>query len=200
MDKFQNKYRIPSARLRTWDYGSNAAYFLTICTADREHFFGEIVNEPVVKNDSNDNVETQCIASLQPTVIGKLVESEWIKTPTLRPDMNLELGEFVIMPNHFHAILIIGDNNYNHSDQSNKNQFGPQRKNVASVIRGFKSAVTKNAHIINRAFEWQERFYDHIIRDEPEYQRIVNYITNNPSNWKDDKFCNPDLNMGYNEK
>ena len=55
-------------------------------------------------------------------------------------------------------------------------------------MRGFKSAVTKDARAINHAFGWQERFHDHIIRDEEEYQRIAHYIVNNPANWKKDKF------------
>jgi REP element-mobilizing transposase RayT len=182
-DKYQNKYRIPSARLQTWDYGRDAAYFVTICTKNREHFFGEIVDSVV---------ETQCIASLQPTTIGKMVEQEWIKTPELRPDMNLELGEFVLMPNHFHGIMIIGKNKYNTlplPSLNNANQFGPQSKNLGSIIRGFKSSVTTQAKKTgNVNFAWQSRFHDHIIRDAKSFERIQNYIINNILNWKDDKF------------
>lgn len=225
MDKFQNKYRIPSARLQTWDYGWNAAYFITICTANRENYFGKILDGHMVASE-----------------IGQIAETEWLKTPGLRPDMNLELGEFVVMSNHFHAILFIGENIYNQNDRGNigdqhdgndepdgqrdgcderdcgcrdamhrvstsssqsistnnlphKNQFGPQRKNLASIIRGFKSSVTKDAHGINPAFGWQERFHDHIIRDDDEYQRIAYYIINNPANWEDDKFYTEE---GYN--
>lgn len=63
-----------------------------------------------------------------------------------------------------------------------KNQFGPQRKNLASIIRGFKTGVTTNARKINLNFEWQSRFHDHIIRDNGSYERIRNYIINNPFN------------------
>ena len=170
-DKFQNKYRIPSARAAWWNYASNAAYFITICTKHRMHYFGKI-------------------GALSP--IGKIAESEWLKTPSIRPDMNLELDEFVVMPNHFHAIIWIGENEYNRNldgyDIANK--FGPQFKNLASILRGFKSAVTTFAVKNNIEFGWQERFHDHIIRDEEEYQRIKNYIVNNPSNWETDKFYN----------
>lgn len=117
---FRNKYRIPSARLEGFDYGSNAAYFVTICTKDKEHFFGEIVGLAGNANSTQTMfaAETQGIASLRSadvrlSVIGEIVEREWLKTQGLRPDMNLELGVFVIMPNHFHAILIIGENPYN---------------------------------------------------------------------------------------
>ncbi len=120
----------------------------------------------------------------------------------MRPDMNLEMGEFVIMPNHFHAIIGIGDNEYNSGNNAlpnrrdamhcvsikNKNALGPQSKNLASIIRGFKIGVTKNARFINADFAWQPRYHDHIIRNNESHQRISNYIINNPKNWKEDKF------------
>jgi len=69
-----------------------------------------------------------------------------------------------------------------------KNKFGPQSKNLASIVRGFKIAVTKNARLINPNFTWQSRFHDHIIRDEKSYQTISEYVINNPINWRNDKF------------
>ena len=99
--KFQNKYRITTTRLQSWDYASQGMYFITICTKDRLHFFGEINN-----------------GEMNFSEIGKIVETEWIKTPEMRFDMNLELCEFVIMPNHFHAIIIIGKNEYNANTNS----------------------------------------------------------------------------------
>src|SRR5690606_1594854 len=95
-DRFQNKYRIESTRLKNWDYGWNAPYFVTICTQNRECFFGDVVGGDMVLND-----------------IGKIVETEWLKTFEMRPDMNLEMGQFVVMPNHFHAIIGIGENEFN---------------------------------------------------------------------------------------
>ena len=170
MDKYQNKYRIPSSRLHGYDYGQEGAYFITICTKDRLHYFGEIVDGEMQLNE-----------------IGKTAEQEWIKTPGIRPDMNLELGEFVVMPNHFHAIIIIGHNKYNAShgngrdamhrvSADGKNKFGPQSKNLASIVRGFKSAVTTFARKIPTDFAWQPRYHDHIIRNSGSFQRIQNYI------------------------
>ena len=185
-DKFQNKYRIPSARLPNWDYGRNAAYFVTICTKDRKHFFGDIVDE-----------------QMQLSEIGKIAESEWLKTPQIRPDMNLEMGEYVVMPNHFHGIIIIGKNEFNTQhiadgdacrdamhciSTETPNKFGPQSKNLASIIRGYKSAVTKYATINNIIFAWQSRFHDHIIKDEKSFQNISAYIANNIVNWSADQF------------
>ena len=172
-EKYQNKYRITSARLKNWDYASCAAYFITICTANREHFLGQIIG-----------------GKMNLSVLGSVVEQEWIKTIEIRPDMNLSLGEYVIMPNHFHSIIFIGENEFNtHTNTNNTgNAFGPQSKNLASIMRGFKSAVTTFARKNDLPFDWQPRFHDHIIRNEIEYNRISNYIINNPSKWNEDKF------------
>lgn len=195
MDRFKNKYRIASARAPFWDYAWNAAYFVTICTKNREHWFGKITDGVMDLSD-----------------IGEIVQSEWFKTFKMRPDMNLWMGEYVVMPNHFHAIIGIGENEYNtqrntqrdttdtteinnvqtHCNASPKNQFGPQSKNLASIIRGFKIGVTKNARQINSNFAWQSRYHDHIIRNEQSFQKISNYIINNPAKWQEDKFYNSD--------
>ena len=178
-----------SYRLKHWDYGSNAPYFITICTQNRKHFFGDISDGKMHLSD-----------------IGKIVENEWIKTPDIRPDMHLELGEFVVMPNHFHAILIIGKNCIRRQAWrrhrpcgpiiSFQNKFGPQSNNLASIIRGFKSAVTTQVKkLYSRGdatpcvptFKWQSRFHDHIIRDAESFVRIEKYIMNNPVHWNDDK-------------
>ena len=234
MEKFLGKYRISSIRLQSWDYASSGMYFVTLCTKNRDHYFGHIIQSEIEKEHFE----------IQLSEIGKVVESEWIRTPEIRPDMNIELGEYQVMPNHFHAILIIGDNQYNspgmnkdndknpviphrdamlaspidlslesgdetknesHSYSDNhsifeletqiilqtntkdKNKFAPQSKNLGSVMRGFKSAVTMYALDHNIVFGWQPSYYDHIIRDYDEYQRIADYIRNNPDNWGNDK-------------
>lgn len=200
-DKYQNRYRMPSTRLQNWDYGSNAAYFVTICTKNKESFFGEIVDKKMFLSE-----------------IGEIVETEWLKTPKIRPDMNLELGDFMVMPNHFHAIIYIGENKYNtergmergterrdamhgvsttnattNATNEYKNTFAPQSKNLGSIMRGFKSSVTTIARKIHPDFAWQPRFHDHIIRDSESFQRISEYIRNNPLNWRDDTFHNKPL-------
>jgi putative transposase len=71
-----------------------------------------------------------------------------------------------------------------------KNKFGLQSKNLASIIRGFKIGVTKNARKAHVDFKWQARFHDHIIRNDESYHRIKNYICNNPTTWVVDKFHN----------
>lgn len=147
--------------------------------------------------------------------MGEIAKSEWLKSPEIRPDMNLDLGEYVIMPNHIHGIIRIGENEYNQFDDKNivnydcrraamhggstsfikdglirkgKGKTGPQRKNISSIIRGFKSAVTKEVRMINSDFGWQSRFYDCIIRDVESLNNIRRYINNNPKNWTIDEF------------
>lgn len=207
MDKFQNKYRIQSARLQGYDYGSSGAYFITICTKNRIHFFGKIVETD--SNPPQNGIDRNSHQKMELNDIGILVENEWLKTIELRPDMNLQLDAYVVMPNHFHGIIIIGDNQYNTGRDglqsvsmgninnntkdglqsgSTQNVFGTQSKNIASIIRGFKSAVTKNARLLNPTFEWQTRFHDHIIRDEKSFNNIHYYICNNPKKWKEDTF------------
>ncbi|MCK4813725.1 MAG: hypothetical protein KAT14_07300 [Candidatus Marinimicrobia bacterium] len=174
--KFQNKYRIESTRLQNWNYGWNADYFVTIKTKDRKPYFGKIVHGEMVL-----------------TKIGEIVQSEWLKTPDIRPDMNLKLGAWIVMPNHFHAIITIGKNQYNLKQNigskdamhriSTMHQFGAHRKNLASIIRGFKSSVTTYAQKHHIIFGWQSRFYDRIINDSIDYMKCEHYIRNNPKNW-----------------
>ena len=137
--------------------------------------------------------------------LGKIVESEWVKTPGVRPDMKLTLGPFVVMPDHFHAIIIIGPNDFNQTaagnhhgrdamhgvSTTNTHTFGPQRKNLSSVIRGFKSAVTTYARKNRINFGWQTRFHDRIIRDDAEFSRIAQYIENNPAKWMSNEHTMP---------
>ncbi len=191
-NKFQNKYRISSIRLKNWDYGKNGAYFITICTGNREHFFGEIVS---VNNENE----------MQFNEIGLLANKFWAEIPKHFPFV--ELGNYQVMPNHVHGILIIDKKNVvddivvetlqcNVSTDKNgiKNEqmskISPKAGTISTIIRSYKSVVTKNGHYIHADFEWQERFHDHIIRDSESFERIQNYIENNVANWKDDKFYN----------
>jgi hypothetical protein len=68
------------------------------------------------------------------------------------------------------------------------NRFGPQSKNLASIVRGYKVGVSKFARHTNTLFQWQTRYHDRIIRDAGEYMRISNYIRNNPAKWKEARF------------
>ncbi|RZJ63788.1 MAG: hypothetical protein EOO45_20170 [Flavobacterium sp.] len=106
--------------------------------------------------------------------------------------MNLEMGSYIVMPNHFHAIIGIGENEYNahivYGEDNKYNNFGPQSKNLAAIIRGFKSAVTKRAKFHDATFNWQTLYHDHIIRNEESLNMINRYIVENPIKWSQDKF------------
>jgi REP element-mobilizing transposase RayT len=193
-EKFKNKYRIPSARLKNWDYGSNGAYFITICTQNKDHFFGKIVDRQFIASE-----------------IGTLAEKYWMEIPNHFP--YIELGNFEVMPNHVHGILIINKNGVGgnggfvdrgsvdrgsvetlHCNVSTpkKNEqmanISPKSGTISTILRSYKSVVSKNARFIHADFGWQPRFHDHIIRNAPEWERIQTYIENNPLNWKEDKF------------
>lgn len=87
-EKFRNKYRVPSARLQNWDYGANGTYFITICTKEMQHFFGEVVDKKIILNS-----------------VGLLANEYWMEI--LKQFPYVEFGNFQIMPNHIHGILII---------------------------------------------------------------------------------------------
>jgi REP element-mobilizing transposase RayT len=187
-DKYKGKYRISSARLASWDYGSNAAYFITICTHGRAHVFGKVVD-----------------GAVNLTPLGQAAWDCWYAIPEHFPFVLLD--EFVAMPNHVHGIVIIDKPSPNIADTMNtvetqnfaslrrpvsddqpKNKFGPQSQNLASIVRGFKIGVTKYARQHQIEFAWQARYHDHIVRNAAECQRIRTYIVENPQKWAADTF------------
>lgn len=176
MAKFKNKYRIEPARLKYFNYGSNAAYYVTICTKNRINYLGSIVT------DTNNN------PFLQSTTIGVIAEEYWHKIPQHFPFVILDA--FTIMPNHLHGIIIINKTDtQNNIDLQTKqfNTFGVQSQNLASIIRAYKSSVKRYANQHNILFEWQSKYWDRVIRDDIELSNIREYIYNNPQNWLNDK-------------
>lgn len=179
--KFQNKYRIASARLKDWDYGSNAIYFVTICTQNREHYFGEIIDGKMQLNE-----------------IGELVQKYWIEIPNHFPFV--QLHEFVVMPNHVHGIIEINRKTAD-APQLNGDIVKTPKLGVSTgkwepcvlgvIINQYKRICTINARKTNPKFAWQSRFHDHIIRDFDSYHRIEQYIQNNPARWKEDEYTSP---------
>ncbi|OGC82400.1 MAG: hypothetical protein A2V81_02245 [Candidatus Abawacabacteria bacterium RBG_16_42_10] len=166
MCKFKGKYRLSSLRLAKWNYSSNGTYFITICTRDRYHYFGEITNDRITLSE-----------------MGKLAQNCWENIPQHFP--YIKLDEFIIMPNHIHGILIIKKSEFNPQWASNK--FGPQSRNLSSIIRGFKSSIQKYATIKKIPFAWQRSFHDHIIQNQKELNNIRRYIINNPIKWSRDR-------------
>ena len=171
--KFNEKFRISSSRLRGWDYTKPGKYFVTICTYGKFEWFGKI-NEGKIKLSK----------------IGIIVGNQWITSFKIRK--NIEIDEWIIMPDHIHGIIII---NYNFDVETPRRGASKTEKNkkitlkpnsISSIICQFKSNCTKQIRRIGcTEFKWQARFYDHIIRNDQEYYQIRNYIRNNPKRWED---------------
>ena len=164
-----------SIRLKGYDYSQSGAYFVTVCTQNRECLFGEIVAGEMVLNE-----------------FGKIVADEWIKTGEIRDE--IELDAWVVMPNHFHGIVIIrrGDRPVAPTPVAPTPAplSGPRPKSIGSLMSGFKSAVTKRINEIRKTpgiSVWQRNYYEHIIRNEKSLENIRNYIIHNPAQWEEDE-------------
>lgn len=179
-EKYKNRYRIKSIRLEYYNYADDGWYFITICAKNRENHFGNIVNGKIKLSN-----------------IGELAKNELWRTEKMR--FNIKLDEWVIMPNHLHAIIVIKNpgpvetqcigpvETQCIASLPYKNKFGPQKNNLSSVIRGFKMSVKTLCNKNNFDFAWQPRFYDHIIRNEKSLMKIRQYIINNPLKWENDR-------------
>ncbi len=178
--KYKGKYRVKSVRLQNWDYGSNGIYFVTICTKNRQHFFGEISKGKMILSET-----------------GKIATRFW---NAIKDHFSFViLDEFIVMPDHIHGIIIInklekdiiigGDVACNicTDDMGIKNKkmadISPKSGSLSTIIRSYKSAVTRDARILNMHFGWQSKFHESIVRNEEALNRIQNYILNNPENW-----------------
>ena len=172
MTKFKGKYRVESTRLRGWDYSSPGYYFITLMTAKRVAWFGEVDSGKMV---------------LSP--IGEIIATEWQKTAQIR--LNIQLDAWVIMPDHIHGIIITTPTDdptlteTSHQDAPNPSKNPHWKPNSpGSMVNQFKSVCTKRIRDSGYPdFAWQARYYDHIIRDETALENIRRYIVNNPIQW-----------------
>lgn len=185
MEKYKGKYRIPSARLQTWDYGSNGMYFITICTHNREHYFGEIVD-----------------GKMKFFEIGRIAEKYWYEIPERFSYIHLDA--FVVMPNHVHGILLIDKPMDAPPDATpspivetispggitgHKNPMFHQ--NISRTMRWYKGRCSLEIRKTHADFAWQARFHDHIIRNNESFEIIQHYVRNNPQKWHQDQFNRP---------
>ena len=142
-------------RLNDYNYSSNGAYFITICTKNKENLLWK-------------NVGANCVRpldQLQLSKIGIVIENEIYKLNTVYE--NIKVDKYQIMPNHIHLIIFI------YEDSNGRTQFAPT---ISRIIKQFKGSITKQIGFSI----WQKSFYDRIIRNEKEYQSVWNYIHNNP--------------------
>lgn len=212
-----------SIRLKGYDYSADGLYFITICTKDKNHYFGRVINGKMALNER-----------------GQIVNNEWLNTINIRQG-EVILHEYIVMPNHFHAIIEICRRGVSHtppthtptmhtppmhtpddgltSDRGVRNATNngacdttnngvcdatdngvcdakdrgvcdtPLRspsKTLGAIVRGFKSAVTKQIGFP----VWQRNYHEHIIRNTNAFTKISNYIRNNPAQWNKDMFNN----------
>jgi putative transposase len=177
-----------SPRLRGYDYARGGAYFVTVCSQNHECLFGSVANGVMELNDA-----------------GRMVKRWWVELNSKFPSVNTDA--YIIMPNHFHGIAIINDSRSNVGaalrgrPRSTRPSGHPHRgaPTLGNIMDWFKTMTTNN--YIRRIeqnhwppFEkrlWQRNYYERVIRDEAEMDRIREYIQNNPWNWELDEE-NPD--------
>jgi REP element-mobilizing transposase RayT len=171
-----------SLRLKAYNYSTAGAYFITMCTKNRECLFGQInvgagpcACPPVVMSDA-----------------GRMVTNVWRQIPDYYP--SIVVDEFVLMPNHIHGIIIIADVGYIESPElpSGRPQgVAPTRLSLPDVIQRFKNLTTKRyADGVKlsgwQPFDgrlWQRGYYEHVIRNDKELNDVRQYIIDNPLNW-----------------
>ncbi len=155
-----DKHHRQSIRLKDYDYSRNGAYFVTLCTFDRACYFDQF---PLLR---------------------EIVENRWSEIQARYG--NIWLDEYVIMPNHFHGIIVIDD-----SLPGLSPIFKPV---LGSVLGSFKSLCVndwlktiKSQNSNARGKFWQDNYYEHIVRSEAELDRVREYILNNPLQWELDR-------------
>jgi putative transposase len=165
------KHHRHSTRLKEYDYSQAGAYYVTIDVQNRECLFGEIVNYEMILNEA-----------------GKMVNKQW--NALLEKFPNIELDVYQAMPNHFHGIIVVAEN------VDTRNVVVQNKKpTLGDIIGAFKS-ITTHEYILgvdNKNWPqfykrlWQRNYYEHVIRDETDLNRIRDYIQSNPVNWDEDE-------------
>ncbi|MBA2286050.1 MAG: transposase [Ktedonobacteraceae bacterium] len=160
-------HRRHSHRLPEYDYSTPGYYYVTLCTQGRKSHFGKVANGEMHLNN-----------------MGFLIREVWASLPTRY--MGLSLDEYIIMPNHMHGIIVLSDV-YPHQGQIENKEW--KTPSLSKIIRTFKWASAYQVHAqITEKFTWQSDFYDHIVRNEVDLERIRRYIIDNPVRWMEDTY------------
>ena len=161
-----------NTRLGEFDYSQSSYYFVTICMKNRNEFFSHIVNSELIL-----------------TEFGKILDDVWNNLPKY---YNVELDYYIVMPDHFHGIIIIDDT------LSVKNDKEKKPLTLSDIVGKFKSYSSRKIRNLlgnKNEFEWQKSFYDRIIRSEVELYNIRKYIKENPLRWDVEKNNPENLEM-----
>ena len=175
-----------SIRLRDFDYSQNDGYFVTICTHERRCLLGEVVRGEMRRNG-----------------LGWIIQEEWGRTGELRP--NVYLDAFEVMPNHVHGILLLLCDDEGAARCAPTPEIPPARRfgglpagSLSAVVRAFKAATTRRFRLSSGSEDplWQQGYYERVIRDERELEKLRDYIIGNPGKWEEDenhpmKFAHP---------
>ena len=156
-----------SRRLEGYDYSQAGAYFVTLCAHDRECLFGDLHGSGIRLGE-----------------FGKIVAEEWTRCSEIRHEV--ELDEWVVMPNHLHGIVVITAPGEAHG----RAPLHPRTGSLSSLVAGFKAATTKRINVLRGTPGrpvWQRNYYDHIIRNEASLDAIRRYIVENPLRWSEDE-------------
>jgi len=176
----ENQYKTRKRnRLKDYDYSESGYYYVTICSRDKKNIFGDIVGDG--------------LAPSRPELsqLGQIIEKQWNDIPKQYDD--IELDEYVIMPNHIHGILII--NKRTGARTITRTGASPvPTVSISNIIGSFKSKtsreylqyIKKNNLKISGQI-WQRSFYDHVIRNDKSLNEIREYIVNNPAVWDHDE-------------
>jgi REP element-mobilizing transposase RayT len=161
-----------SIRLRGYDYTQEGVYFVTICARHKECLFGEVVDGQVRLSEC-----------------GRIVEEEWLRTAVVRPHVTLD--SFVVMPNHLHGLIVIGNTTGKGTRlrvaAEGEGPAGPPPSSIGAIIGQFKSAVTRRSAPSHAAHDytiWQRNYHEHIVRSDKALQHLREYVANNPAQWE----------------
>ena len=192
--KFHNQFRTESIRAKWHDYG-NGVYFITICTKNMVHYFGEITCLPYKDTTCSADVNKN---TMQFSKIGRYLNEQIGNISSHNPYARIPV--WVVMPNHVHLLVII-DGKKTPYPRRCQHFVKPWHTTAADIsnlqgwlsvtIGGLKSSITRYANENHIGFAWQTRFYDCIIRDEEDWNSFVHYIENNVKNWETD--CHPEF-------
>ena len=156
-------------RLKDYNYSQNGYYFVTICTKGRMEWFGEITGEAMVLNQ-----------------YGHIVKKQWSWLFEQYP--YIQSDDFVVMPNHLHGILCIVGNARDSVGNGRDRSLRYKIKSLSELIGAFKTTSSKLIHNAGLSkFQWQKSFYDHIIRNDADLNRIRQYMGDNVYQWPNDR-------------
>ena len=160
-------YQRKSLRLQNYNYSENGAYFVTICTKGKQHFFGKIKNDRMYLSE-----------------YGHLAKKYWEEIPQHFENVIIDI--FVIMPNHIHGVIFLNNDISPVVDAYMRPLQTRTKEKIPLIIQNFKSSITRNGKQFfpNLEFAWQRSYHDRIIRNSKELENIRDYIFNNPLNWE----------------